>query len=298
VTVWSALLLSVAALAAGAINAVAGGGSFLTFPALIFVGVPPLVANATSTAAVWPAAVASALGYREELKREGSVSMRLGLVSAAGGVLGALGVIGTPQQFFVAVLPVLLLIATLVFTFGEALRARLQSLGEVPFWVVVLCQFVVAIYGGYFGGGMGLMMLALFSLLGPQRLHAMNGLKSVLGVAINLTALITFVVAGMVDWPRAGLMAVAASVGGYFGARLAQRVSPRRVKVLVVVLGWTITALFFARTYGHGFSPTNRVSDERAPCAPITNDCSMSAVFEGPARKRPHRGRAESLSVA
>jgi uncharacterized membrane protein YfcA len=245
-----ALLLSLAAIAAGAINAVAGGGSFLTFPALIFAGVPPLVANATSTAAVWPAAVASAVGYREELAREGAVSVRLGLVSALGGVLGALGVIGTPQHLFVALMPFLLLVATLVFTFGETLRNRLKALGEVPFAVIVLCQFVVAIYGGYFGGGMGLMMLALFSLLGPQRLHAMNALKSVLGVAINLTALVTFVAAGMVDWPKAALMAVAATAGGYFGARLAQRVDPKRVKALVVALGWLITALFFVRTYG------------------------------------------------
>ncbi len=245
-----AVLLGAAALAAGAINAIAGGGSFLTFPALVFTGVPPLIANATSTAAVWPAAVASAVGYRDELKQEGPVALRLGLVSAVGGVLGALGVIGTPQALFVAVLPFLLLVATLIFTFSGALRARLAALGQVPFWVVACCQLVVAIYGGYFGGGMGLMMLALFSLLGPQRLHSMNGLKSVLGVAINLTSLITFVLAGMVDWPRAALMATAASVGGYVGARLSLRVDPVRAKAVVVVLGWVITVAFFVRTYG------------------------------------------------
>jgi uncharacterized membrane protein YfcA len=245
-----ALLLSVAALLAGAINAVAGGGSFLTFPALLFTGTAPLVANATSTAAVWPAAVASAIGYREELKGERALALKLGLVSALGGVLGALGVIGTPQETFLAVLPFLLLVATLVFTFGDWLRARVERLGTPPLWVVALLQLVVAAYGGYFGGGMGLMMLALFSLLGPRHIHAMNALKSVLGVAINATALATFVLAGKVDWPRAALMAVAATAGGYLGARLARRVPPRPAKRGVIALGWVITAAFFIRTYG------------------------------------------------
>jgi hypothetical protein len=248
-TLAQAVLLGVAALLAGALNAVAGGGSFLTFPALIFAGVPPLVANATSTAAVWPAAVASAIGYREEVREERALALRLGLVSAVGGVLGAVGVIGTPQEVFVAVLPFLLLTATLVFTFGDLLRARVERLGAPPLWVVAALQLVVATYGGYFGGGMGLMMLALFSLLGPRHIHAMNALKSVLGVAINATALATFVVAGKVDWPRALLMAAAATSGGYLGARLARRVPARQAKLGVIALGWLITAVFFWRTY-------------------------------------------------
>jgi len=248
-TALQAVLLGGAALLAGALNAVAGGGSFLTFPALIFTGSAPLVANATSTAAVWPAAVAASIGYREEVRQEGPLAVRLGLVSALGGVLGAVGVIGTPQDVFVAVLPFLLLVATLVFTFGDLLRSRVQRLGAPPFAVVALLQLVVAAYGGYFGGGMGLMMLALFSLLGPRHIHAMNALKSVLGVAINATALATFVLAGKVDWPRAALMAAAATAGGYLGARLARQVPARQAKVGVIVLGWAITALFFWRTY-------------------------------------------------
>lgn len=248
-SLFEVVLLSGAALAAGAINAVAGGGSFLTFPALVFTGTPPLVANATSTAAVWPGAVASSLGYRAELEEESALAMRLGLVSALGGVLGALGVIGTPQDIFVAVLPFLLLVATLVFTFGDPLRRRLEAWGSPPVAVVVVAQLVVAVYGGYFGGGMGLLMLALFSLLGPRHLHSMNALKSVLGVAINATALITFIVAGKVDWSRAALMAVAATAGGYLGASAARRIAAARVKRFVVLLGWVMTALFFARTY-------------------------------------------------
>ena len=244
-----ASLLATAALFAGALNAVAGGGSFLTFPALVFSGVPPLIANATSTAAVWPGAVASSLGYRAELKDESALAARLGLVSALGGVLGAVGVIGTPQAVFVAVLPLLLLVATLVFTFGDVLRRRLEAWGSPPVAAVVGAQFLVAAYGGYFGGGMGLMMLALFSLLGPKHLHAMNALKSVLGVAINATALLTFIVAGKVDWPRAALMAVASTAGGYLGASVARRVPAAKAKRFVVALGWLMTALFFGRTY-------------------------------------------------
>jgi len=244
-----ALLLSVAALFAGAINAVAGGGSFLTFPALVFAGTPPLIANATSTAAVWPGAVASSLSYRAELKEETGLAWKLGLVSALGGALGAIGVIGTPQDVFVAVLPFLLLVATLVFTFGDTLRSGVERLGTPPEGLVVGAQLVVASYGGYFGGGMGMLMLALFSLLGPKHIHGMNALKSVLGVAINATALLTFVLAGKVDWPRAALMAMAATGGGYLGASVARRIAAVKVKRFVVVLGWVMTVLFFVRTY-------------------------------------------------
>lgn len=243
------VLLVVAAFLAGVINAVAGGGSFLTFPALIFTGTLPLEANATSTAAVWPGAVASSLGYRRELAEERRLAWRLAVVSALGGVLGALGVIGTPQALFMALVPFLLLIGTLVFTFGDALRRRIEAWGTPPEWVVVGGQLVVATYGGYFGGGMGLLMLALFSLLGPKHLHAMNALKSVLGVAINATALVTFVLAGKVDWSRAGVMALAAIAGGYLGASSARRIHAARVKRVVVGLGWAMTAVFFWKTY-------------------------------------------------
>lgn len=252
-----AALLALAALLGGSINAVAGGGSFLTFPALVFTGTAPLVANATSTVALWPASVASAFGYRRELREEKRLALELGAVSLLGGVLGALGVIATPQDVFVKVLPFLLLVATLVFTFGEKLRARLGWVGgqgAPPFAVVVIAQFVVALYGGYFGGGMGLMMLALFALLGARRagtdIHTMNALKSALGVAINATALLTFVLAGKVDWGRALIMTSAAVIGGYGVAAVARRIDARKVKTAVIVLGWVMTAAFFVRTFG------------------------------------------------
>jgi len=245
-----AALLSGAALLGGAINAVAGGGSFLTFPALLFTGTAPLAANATSTVALWPGSVASAVGYRREVAGEGALVARLAPVSLAGGLAGAWLVILTPERVFAQLVPFLLLVAALVFTFGERLRAALAQRGTSSLAVLVAGQAAISLYGGYFGGGMGLMMLALFSLLGPRHLHAMNALKSVLGVAINLTALAAFVVAGKVDWPRAGLMTVAAVVGGYGGAALARRLDAARVKRAVIALGWAMTLAFFVKTFG------------------------------------------------
>lgn len=243
-------LLFLSALAGGAINSIAGGGSFLTFPALVFTGTAPLASNATSTAALWPGSVASSIGYRRELREERALLGPLAVVSALGGLLGALGVLRTPQDLFVRLLPFLLLAATLVFTFGEALRARLLRFGTPPTWVVLLAQFGIALYGGYFGGGMGLMMLAVFALLGPRHLTAMNALKSALGVAINATALAAFALSGKVDWPRAGLMVVAAVIGGYLGASLARRVDVRKVKAAVTLIAWAMTVAFFVRTFG------------------------------------------------
>lgn len=245
-----AALLVGSALVAGALNAVAGGGSFLTFPALVFTGTAPLVANATSTVALWPGSVASAVGYREELKGERALVTRLAPVSLLGGLLGALAVILTPERVFVQLVPFLLLVAALVFTFGERLRAGLARRGPPGPGTFVAAQLVIALYGGYFGGGMGLMMLALFSLLGPRHLHAMNALKSVLGVAINLTALGAFVAAGKVDWLRAGLMTLAAIAGGYGGAAVARRLDAANVKKAVVALGWAMTTAFFVKTFG------------------------------------------------
>lgn len=242
-------LLFLSALLGGAVNSIAGGGSFLTFPTLVFTGTAPLVANATSTAALWPGSVASTVGYRRELATERALLWPLGAVSALGGLLGALGVLGTPQDAFVLVLPFLLLLGTLVFTFGEALRGRLERLGSPPLAVVAAVQFLIALYGGYFGGGMGLMMLAAFALLGPRHLHAMNALKSALGVAINATALAAFAWAGKVEWTRGGLMVVAAVVGGYAGAAVARRVDVKRVKRVVVAVAWVMTAAFFVRTF-------------------------------------------------
>jgi uncharacterized membrane protein YfcA len=242
------LLFSAAALG-GALNSVAGGGSFLTFPALIFAGIEPISANATSTVALWPGSVASSLGYRVELKAEAANLRWLAALSALGGLLGALTLIGTPKELFERLLPFLLLLATVVFTFGDALRARMKA-GPLPRPVVAALQLAISIYGGYFGGGMGMMMLAAFTFLGMTELHRMNALKSALGVVINGVAVAAFVAAGKIAWVPAGVMVVGAVVGGFGGAFLARKVPPARLKPAVVLLGWAMTSWFFWRAFG------------------------------------------------
>lgn len=239
-------LFTLAAAAGGALNAVAGGGSFLTFPALLFGGVPPIPANATSAVALWPASLSSAVGYREELRGQRRLLGPLLAVSLVGGLGGALLLLVTPQHLFRALVPWLLLAATLVFALGPALNRRLRARDlHLPLKGAVLVQFAVATYGGYFGGGMGIMMLAAFSAMGMEDVHAMNGLKVVLGAALNGIAIVAFVVAGIIVWPAALAMLAGSIAGGYGGARLAKRVSPARVRVFVVLVGAALTAYFF-----------------------------------------------------
>jgi uncharacterized protein len=244
----AALLFGAAALG-GALNSVAGGGSFLTFPALIFTHADPIAANATSTVALWPGSVASAVGYRKELQLEGANLKWLAALSGLGGLIGALTLIATPTRVFEVLVPFLMLLATLVFTFGERLRARLTaSVASRP--VVMFVQLLIAIYGGYFGGGMGLMMLAAFTLIGMTELHRMNGLKSALGVLINGVAVVIFAVSGKIQWAPAAVMIAGAVLGGFGGASLARRIDPRKVRPVVVLTGWVMTAAFFWRQFG------------------------------------------------
>lgn len=239
-------LLLLAALAAGALNAVAGGGSFFTFPALVLAGVPPVAANATSTVSLWPASLASAAAFRDDLRHGRRALVVLGAVSLAGGLLGALLLLLTPDRAFEAVVPWLLLVATLVFAFGPRLTAGLRSRDlRLPLAGMAGVQLVVATYGGYFGGGMGIMMLAAFAAMGMEDLNAMNGLKAILGVLINGVAVAAFVLAGVVEWPYAVPMLAAGVVGGYAGARLSRRVPKSAVRAFVVAVGALLTAYFF-----------------------------------------------------
>lgn len=241
-------LLVAAAFGAGAMNAVAGGGSFLSFPALVFAGVPPVAANATSATAVWPASIASALAFRKDLVHERRVLWLFGIVSLAGGLLGALLLILTPERRFSQLVPWLLLAATLIFAAGpsitKALRAREL---HAPVWLIAAVQFVIAIYGGYFGGGMGIMMLAAFSALGIGSMNAMNGLKHVLAVGLNGIAIVAFVWAGIVVWPYALLMTAGSIAGGWFVARWARGIDAKYVRWFVIAIGAVLTVYFFAQ---------------------------------------------------
>ncbi|MCA3011568.1 MAG: sulfite exporter TauE/SafE family protein [Myxococcaceae bacterium] len=244
------LLLGGSAFLAGAINAIAGGGTLLTFPALVFTGTAPLPANATSTVALWPGAVASAWGYRGVFSEERRALVPLVAVSLVGGLVGALAALKTPGETFARLVPFLMLFAAVLFSVGDRLRAWLARFGAPRPWLVVLAQLPISLYGGYLGGGIGLLMLAAFTLLGGSRdLNRLNALKSVLGLAINLTATLTFVVSGLIDWERAVVMAAAAAAGGYLAARVALRVDVRAVKRLVVAIAWVMTALIFVKTF-------------------------------------------------
>jgi uncharacterized membrane protein YfcA len=248
----AALLLVAAATAGGAMNAVAGGGSFLTFPSLLFAGVPAIPANATSAVALWPGSLASAWGYREDLAHEKRVLRWFGAVSLAGGLAGALLLLLTPERTFRALIPWLLLGATAIFAFGPILARRLREAGSLShrvttrslLWLSIV-QLLVAVYGGYFGGGIGILMLAAFAAMGMEDIHAMNGLKAVLALLINGIAVVAFIVAGVVDWPAALLMVAGAVLGGYLGARGAKKVDAKWLRVFVIVVGLTLTAYFF-----------------------------------------------------
>jgi uncharacterized membrane protein YfcA len=241
-------LLFAATLAAGALNAVAGGGSFITLPALLFAGVTPVAANATSTFAVWPASVASAVAYRRELGAP-RTWVPLGAVSLLGGLFGGLLLVKTSDSSFMRLLPWLMLLGALTFTFGGAVTKRLGGgvqADALPWWMFVL-QLAIATYGGYFGGGMGIMMLAMLAAVGMTDIHEMNGLKAVLGVAINAVALVTFVANGAIVWQPGIVMAAGGIIGGYAGGAIARRLSRDAVRWFVILVAWTMTAYFFVR---------------------------------------------------
>lgn len=241
-------ILFFATLTAGALNAVAGGGSFITLPALLFAGVAPVAANATSTFAVWPASLASAVAYRRELGAA-RTWVWLGVISLVGGLLGGLLLVKTSDASFMRLLPWLMLLAAVTFTFGNRVTSRfnVRGAGESTTWWMFVLQLAIATYGGYFGGGMGIMMLAMLAAAGMTNIHEMNGLKAVLGVAINAVALVTFVVHGAIVWRLGVVMAAGGIVGGYAGGALARRLSRKAIRMFVIGSAWTMTAYFFVR---------------------------------------------------
>ena len=241
-------LLALAAFLAGILNAVAGGGSFLTFPALVFSGVPTIIANASSTVALFPGSFASAWAYRENFVHVKSVSFPAMLAaSLAGGITGAVLLLMTEQRTFDRVVHWLLLVGTVLLTFGPSIARRMQGRVMVHPAILLVLQYLVAVYGGYFGGAVGILMLALLSLYGLTDIHAMNATKTLLVGSMNAVAVICFVVAGKVWWPQTLVMLVAAVAGGYAGARVARRVDPRIVRASIVVISIGMTIAFFLR---------------------------------------------------
>jgi uncharacterized protein len=251
-TVGHGILLFLAALVAGGLNSVAGGGSLISFPALIFAGIPPIPANATSTVALWPGSVASVGGYREKVPRDLRLLIPLTAASLLGGLLGAVLLLHTPPRTFLHVVPWLFLLATLLFVFGKRLTGSSRGVaGGARSWSAIaaatVAQLLIATYGGFFGGGMGILMLAVFSMAQLGDIHSMNGVKALLATAINGVAIVTFILAGVIVWPAALVMIAGAAAGGYGAARIAQRLDPRLVRGFVVVVGVTMAAYFLWR---------------------------------------------------
>jgi uncharacterized membrane protein YfcA len=247
----SFLLLAAAAFVAGAMNSAAGGGTFVTFPALVFTGVPSVAANATSTVALFPGAVTGSLGYRDDFKDFNGISVKALLpISVFGGFLGAMLLLLTPVRLFDAVVPWLLLTAALAFAFGPRAAAMLRRFVRIGPTGLLVAQFLLAIYGGYFGGAVGLMTLAMWSLFGATDLRAMNAAKTLLVGSMNTVAVVSFAVAGQVWWTDAAVMAVTGALGGYAGARIARRVAPHRIRLFINCVNATVTAIFFWRAFG------------------------------------------------
>lgn len=278
------VLLFIAAILGGTLNSVAGGGSFITLPSLIFAGVLPINANATSTVALWPGSVASIGAYRKELmKQKRTQVLLLSITSLIGGILGAFLLLDTSQTTFIRLLPYLLLIATVLFTISGPLTARMRQrqatrsaalqketmavqgqdteqadMAVLPSsnpiqkrtsWLVLVgtafLQLIIAIYGGYFGGGIGILMLASLGLMGMENIHEMNAMKTLLTTCINGVALIIFVSKGVVVWPQAILMIGGAIIGGFGGAYFARKLNPLWVRWFVIAVGLGMTIYFF-----------------------------------------------------
>ena len=245
----SFLVLFFVGLLAGAVNAIAGGGTLLTFPALVWIGVPPIMANATATLTALPGYIGSSWAFRNDLRAEGSLGLGaiVGL-SAVGGLIGALLLIITPGENFVGIIPWLLLLAPVSFAFGpRVLNATRARGGGTPgaVWSAIGIT-AVATYGGYFNGGLGIMLLAVLGLIGFENLHGMNGLKNVLSAILSLVSVTTYITAGLIAWEQAAFLALATTAGGYLGARYSRKI--RNTAILrnaIVAVGGVLTVVFF-----------------------------------------------------
>jgi uncharacterized membrane protein YfcA len=245
--------LFLAGIAAGLMNAIAGGGTIVTFPALLLTGLSSIHANATSTIALLPGTLAGIFGYRRNIPAVYRWLKLFTTVSLIGGLIGGVLLTRTPAPLFDRLVPYLILFATILFAardfFVRLFRSERTTAARDPSlrWkaTAVAFQFVVALYGGYFGAGIGILMLATLGFLGFKDIHEMNTVKGVLGLAINVIAAAYFIFAGLVDWKAAGLVAVGSVLGGYSGAWLAQRIPQRTVRHLVSAIGFTIAAAMF-----------------------------------------------------
>jgi len=254
--VLSLATIAVLSALAGAANSIAGGGTLLTFPALVGLGMPPVLANATSTVALVPGSFFSMVGYRDALKGSREWAVAFAVPSLLGGIVGALLLVVTPDERFAAIVPFLVLGATVVFLAQRPILAAVAHLqgataakagAPAPNARFTVGQFFVAIYGGYFGAAAGIVMLGALGLMGLTDIHQMNGLKNWAAICFNGVAAVTFIVSGLVDWPVALVMAVGAGIGGWSASRIAQRVPRTWVRRAVGAIGLAAAAWLFLR---------------------------------------------------
>ena len=246
--------LFIAAVSAGVVNSVAGGGTLISFPSLVAFGQSEIVSNATNAGALWPGSLSSAFGYRKDTVLNRNLLALLIVPSLIGALLGALILVTTPPAMFGVVVPFLVLFATLLFAARKSLARKfakkpmpgesVATLGRI--WGF-LFQLFVATYGGYFGAGMGILMLGSFSVMGLRDIHVMNAMKTALGTLINVTAFAFFATKGLVAWPLAILMAAGAIIGGYVGARSAKHVREDFLQLFIVGVGLVVSLWFFVR---------------------------------------------------
>lgn len=248
-TAHEATVLALLAMVAGAINAIAGGGTLLTFPALLAFGLPSVVANATNTLSLFIGTAGSIFSLRRHLRPVRQWLWRFVPVSVLGGWVGSVLLTRTGERLFDVLVPFLLLFATLVFIVQGLLSPVLHPHRRM-LWLAMLVQFGVAVYGGYFGAGIGILMLSSLGLLGLTDLHQINALKNVLAGLINAVATVWFIWSGLIDWPHAAVLTVGAVIGYFLGAHYSQRVSPRVVRAVIVVIGLSIAVAQFWRQFG------------------------------------------------
>lgn len=254
-TVPEILTLLCAATAAGAINAVAGGGTILTFPTLLAFGTPSVVANATSTVALVIGTGGSVYGFRKHFPAIRQWLWRFVPVSLAGGLAGSWLLTITSNEFFSRLVPYLILFATLLFLIQGFVSRMVGKSAAAPkrdpiLWPAILFQFLVSVYGGFFGAGIGILMLATLGFIGLTDIHQMNALKNILGSLINVVASVMFICRGMVDWPKAGVMTVGAVAGYFLGSHFSQKIPQVWVRRIVLAIGFGISAITFYQRLG------------------------------------------------
>ena len=255
------LLIGAGGFASGAVNAVAGGGTFFSFPAMLAVGLPPVVANASNSVALWPGSLSGAWAYRQELSRYKRYLLPMGIASLVGGVAGGLLLLAAGDARFSALIPWLLAFATLLFAFSPQLSAALKRVrapaaesaasghgaGSPAGWFV---QLLVSIYGGFFGAGMGILMMASLAIGGHEDVQHINALKNLLSAVIYSVTVVTFIVAGAVSWPHTAVMLLTATLGGYGGARMARKIQGPWLRRMVIGVGSALTIYYFYKTLG------------------------------------------------